>query len=259
MSRIAETFARTKAAGRTVFVGYIMAYDPTLEVSKQFLLSMPQHGVDVIELGMPFSDPSADGISIQLAAGRALQQGANIAGILAMVKEFRQIDTTTPIILMGYYNPVYHYGVHSFILDAVHAGVDGVILVDLPPEEEAEFQLPAAQAGLAMIKLTAPTTDAARAKIVCQHASGFVYHIAVAGVTGGKSADTIQLQAGVQTIRTATHLPIVVGFGIRSPQQAKDIAQYADGIVIGSALVDYAAKNDLKGFCEFLDSVSAVL
>ena len=209
----------------------------------EIVLGLPAAGADIIELGMPFSDPMADGPAIQAASLRALKSGATLAGTLALVGEFRKTDDETPIILMGYFNPIYTFGVERFLDQAKSAGVDGLIVVDLPPEEEAELCRPAAEAGLDFIYLTAPTTDDARMEKVLKGASGFVYYVSITGITGTRSAAQSDIEAAVGRLRRHTRLPIAVGFGIKTPEQAAEVARVADAAVVGSALVDLVADN----------------
>lgn len=236
--RFARCFEQLKQEKRAALVTYTMAYDPNYEHSLEILCGLPEAGADIIELGMPFSDPVAEGPPIQRAALRALRSGGTTAKTLDMVRSFRGRNDSTPIVLMGYYNPVYHYGLEAFVADAVDAGVDGVILVDLPPEEEQEFTDIAKPAGLSLIKLTTPTTDAVRAPKILHNASGFVYYVSVAGVTGTKSAAAADIGQAVEGLRAHTDLPICVGFGIRTPDQAEKVAKLADGVVVGSAFAD---------------------
>ncbi len=243
MSRIDATFSACKQANRAALVTYIMAHDPDANTTKAVLPALVDAGADIIELGMPFSDPSADGPTIQAAAGRALATGGSVANTLDIVREFRASNDTTPIILMGYYNPVLHYGIETFVRNAVAAGVDGVILVDLTPEEEAEFVDVSEPTGLAHIKLTAPTTTVERAKTVLKRASGFVYYISVAGITGGKSAQTADIEVKLNELREVTNLPIAVGFGIKTPEQAASVGAVSDAIVVGSSIVQLVADN----------------
>jgi len=233
--RIEKIFAKTKAEGRAALLTYIMAYDPDLTSSMEVLRGLPEAGADIIELGLAFTDPMADGPIIQEAANRALAAGSTTKKVLAMVKEFRKDNSDTPIILMGYYNPIYHYGLEAFTSDAKEAGIDGVIIVDLTPEEEKEFTDIATD--LSLIKLTAPTTDQDRAKVVLKNSSGFVYYISVAGVTGTKHAEIGDIESHVKELRKSTDLPIAVGFGIKTPEQVAEVAKIADGVVVGSALV----------------------
>jgi tryptophan synthase alpha chain len=236
-----------------------MGYDPTREASMEMLKALPAAGADIIELGISFSDPMADGITIQQAAMRAFEAGASLKGVLAMVQEFRQVNITTPLILMGYYNPIYRYGIAAFVQDAVFAGADGVIIVDLPPEEEEEFTEIAAPAGLALIKLTSPTTDAARAKVVLKHASGFVYYISVAGVTGTKSSATSDVAKQVAVLKQVTDLPIAVGFGISTPEHAKSLAPVAEGVVVGSAIVKLVGAGKQEEALQLVRDIKAAI
>jgi tryptophan synthase alpha chain len=237
-TRIDTRFAALKKQGRAAFVTFLMAGDPDLATSLAIIKALPKAGADIIEIGMPFTDPMADGPAIQAAGLRALQAGTTLKKTLAMVKAFRAEDTTTPLVLMGYYNPIYIYGVDQFLVDAKSAGVDGLIIVDLPPEEDTELCLPAMQAGLNFIRLATPTTDDKRLPAVLENTSGFVYYVSITGITGAGSADSEVVGEAVARIKRHTRLPVCVGFGIRTPQAAHDIAQHADGAVVGSALVD---------------------
>ena len=239
--RIRRRFARLKDEGRAGLVTFITCGDPDLETSARLLAGLPKAGADLIELGMPFSDPMADGPSIQAAGYRALNAGTTLRRVLKLAAEFRAQDTDTPLILMGYFNPIYRYGVDRFAVDAVAAGVDGVIVVDLPPEVDAELRTPAHAAGLEVIRLAAPTTDAMRLPRVLEGAGGFLYYVAVAGVTGTKRARIEDIAAAVERLRRSTDLPIAVGFGIRDPAAAADVARHADAAVVGSAIVDHIA------------------
>jgi len=241
--RIARRFDKLKAENRGGLITFLTAGDPDGETSSALLKGLPAAGADLIELGMPFSDPMADGPSIQAAGLRALNAGMTLKKVLAQVRGFRKDDSDTPLILMGYYNPIYVYGVESFITDALAAGVDGVIIVDLPPEEDAELCLPALQAGLPFIRLATPTTDDDRLPTVLAHTSGFVYYVSIAGITGTKSAQGADIGAAIARLRRHTDLPIAVGFGIKTPDQAAEIAGLADAAVVGSALVDRIAAN----------------
>ena len=218
-----------------------MGYDPDLATSSALLAALPAAGADMIEIGMPFSDPMADGAVIQAAGIRALAAGATLKGIIELVRDFRKKDAKTPIILMGYFNPVYRYGEEKFCKDAVEAGVDGVILVDLPPEEEAEIRPFLTATGLNLIRLIAPTSDDNRLPMLAKSASGFVYYISVAGITGAKSADPVELSEKLAHIREVTSLPIAVGFGIKTRAQVEEVAKISDAVVVGSALVDIIA------------------
>ncbi|MCJ9428321.1 tryptophan synthase subunit alpha [Kordiimonas marina] len=241
MSRLEATFAALKAEGRSAFVTFITAGDPDHASSLEILKGLPDAGADIIELGMPFTDPAADGPAIDLAAHRALHAGANMKQTLSMVRDFRAGNAGTPIVLMGYFNPVYAYGIDRFVTDAADAGVDGLIIVDLPPEEDEELRLPANKAGIDVIRLATPTSDDARLTTILDGASGFVYYVAVAGVTGGKSATTEDIKAAVDRIKAQTDLPVAVGFGIRTPEQAGSVASVADAAVVGSAIVQTIA------------------
>jgi tryptophan synthase alpha chain len=237
MTRIDDTFARLKAEGRKAFVAYIMAGDPDRDTSMAVMAGLPAAGVDIIELGMPFTDPMADGPTIQLAGQRALEGGQTLAVTLAMAAEFRKTDRTTPIVMMGYYNPIYSRGVDRFLADAHAAGIDGLIVVDLPPEEDAELCLPAQAAGLNFIRLATPTTDAKRLPKVLTNTSGFVYYVSITGITGAGAAQAGDVAPEVARIKAATDLPVIVGFGITTPDSARAIAGVADGCVVGSAIV----------------------
>lgn len=237
MTRIDDKFATLRAEGRKAFVAYIMAGDPDLATSLDLMKGLPAAGVDVIELGMPFTDPMADGPTIQLAGQRALEGGQTLQKTLDMVAEFRKSDKTTPIVMMGYYNPIYSRGVDRFLTDAKAAGVDGLIVVDLPPEEDAELCIPARDAGLNFIRLATPTTDDKRLPKVLQNTSGFVYYVSITGITGAAAAQSTDVAPEVARIKSQTDLPVIVGFGIRSPETARAIASVADGAVVGSAIV----------------------
>ena len=237
MTRIDATFQRLKAEGKKAFVSYIMAGDPDAETSFAVMKGLPEAGVDIIELGMPFTDPMADGPTIQLAGQRALEAGQTLERTLQMVRDFRKGDDTTPIVMMGYYNPIYSRGVERFLADAKAAGIDGLIVVDLPPEEDSELCLPATAAGLNFIRLATPTTDAKRLPTVLQNTSGFVYYVSITGITGAAAAQAADVAPEVARIKASTDLPVIVGFGIRTPETAKAIAGVADGCVVGSAIV----------------------
>ena len=237
MTRIDDRFAELKAKGRKAFVAYIMAGDPDFDTSLAVMQGLPGAGVDVIELGMPFTDPMADGPTIQLAGQRALDGGQTLAKTLDMVRTFRKTDQTTPIVMMGYYNPIYSRGVDRFLVEAKEAGIDGLIVVDLPPEEDEELCIPAQKAGLNFIRLATPTTDAKRLPKVLQNTSGFVYYVSITGITGAAAAQAAEVAPEVARIKAATDLPVIVGFGISTPDSAKAIASIADGCVVGSAIV----------------------
>jgi tryptophan synthase alpha chain len=244
MSRIDARFARLKAEGKSAFVSFIMAGDPNFDTCMEIVHGLPAAGVDVIELGMPFTDPMADGPSIQLAGQRALGAGQTMARTLEMVRSFREGDAETPVILMGYYNPIYSMGVDAFLTAAKDAGVDGLIVVDLPPEEDDELCIPAAAAGLHFIRLATPTTDDKRLPKVLQNTSGFVYYVSITGITGAAAAQSVTVAPEVARIKAATNLPVCVGFGIRTPSSAADIARVADGVVVGTAIVDRIGKGE---------------
>lgn len=237
-SRLEQCFAALKQQDRPALVSYLTAGDPDPETSHRLIHGLPAAGVDIIELGMPFSDPMADGPAIQKAALRALNNGQTQAKTLEMVRRFREDNTTTPIVLMGYYNPIFCYGVERFLADAAKAGIDGLIVVDLPPEHDEELCQPAARHGIDFIRLATPTTDAKRLPRVLGNASGFIYYVSVAGVTGGNAPTPERLENAVGELRARTDLPIAVGFGIRTAEQAAIIGRYSDGVVVGSALVD---------------------
>jgi tryptophan synthase alpha chain len=237
-TRIEQRFAALKNDGRAALMTFTMAGDPDYETSVAVLKALPKAGADVIELGMPFTDPMADGPAIQAAGLRALKAGQTMIKTLAAVREFRGGDDATPIVLMGYYNPIYVYGVARFLADAKAAGVDGLIVVDLPPEEDVELCLPALQAGLNFIRLATPTTDDKRLPAVLTNTSGFVYYVSITGITGSAAPDPGKVAAAVARIKRHTKLPVCVGFGVRAADQARAIAANADGVVVGSALVE---------------------
>lgn len=237
-TRIDRRFAALAREGRAGLVTFITAGDPDPATSSRILAGLPEAGADVIELGVPFTDPMADGPAIQAASQRALAAGASVKRTLAMVRDFRGRDDATPIVLMGYCNPLLAYGVERFLADAKDAGVDGLIIVDLPPEEDDEVCLPAKAAGLDFIRLATPTTDARRLPAVLANTSGFVYYVSIAGVTGAAAPKPADVEAAVRRLKAATDLPIAVGFGIRNGEQAAPIARFADAVVVGSALVD---------------------
>jgi tryptophan synthase alpha chain len=237
-TRIDRRFAALKAQGRAAMVTFTMAGDPDYDTSLAIAKALPQAGADVIELGMPFTDPMADGPAVQAAGVRALAAGQTMRKTLALVRAFRATDDATPIVLMGYYNPIYVYGVEKFLADAKAAGVDGLIVVDLPPEEDAELCVPALRAGLNFIRLATPTTDDKRLPAVLANTSGFVYYVSVAGITGAAAADPKRVTEAVARIKRHTSLPVAVGFGVRSAETAAAIARGADAVVVGSALVD---------------------
>jgi tryptophan synthase alpha chain len=248
VTRIEQRFAALKQEGRAGLITYLTCGDPDAESFARILAGLPQAGADLIEVGMPFSDPMADGPAIQAAGLRALKAGMTLPKVLAIVRAFRAADKATPIVLMGYYNPIYHYGVAKFLADATAAGVDGLIVVDLPPEHDEELCLPAKQAGLDFVRLATPTTDDKRLPHVLKNTQGFLYYVAVAGVTGTKSAAGDAITAAVTRLKKHTALPVAVGFGIRTPAQAAAVAKVADAAVVGSALVErVAASLDASG------------
>ncbi|HEY3891131.1 MAG TPA: tryptophan synthase subunit alpha [Bradyrhizobium sp.] len=237
-TRINARFAELQRQGRSAFVTFLMAGDPDPATSLAIIKALPSAGADIIEIGMPFTDPMADGPSIQAAGLRALKAGMTLKKTLELVRGFRASDNATPLVLMGYYNPIYIYGVDRFLVDAKSAGVDGLIIVDLPPEEDTELCLPAMQAGLNFIRLATPTTDDRRLPAVLANTSGFVYYVSITGITGSAGADSSAVGEAVARIKRHTHLPVCAGFGIRTPQAARAIAEHADGAVVGTALVD---------------------
>jgi len=239
--RLDTCFAKLKAEGRAAFVAYVMAGDPNPETAFEILSGLPAAGADIIELGMPFSDPMAEGPTIQRAAQRSLAQGFNVPRTLEVVRRFRQADTVTPIVLMGYLNPILSRGYARFAVEAAEAGVDGLIVVDCPPEEADPLADPLEAAGVSLIRLATPTTDDRRLPTVLRRTSGFVYYVSVAGVTGVKEADAEAVRPAVERVRAASGLPVAVGFGIKTPERAAAVARIADAVVVGSALVDEIA------------------
>ena len=252
MTRIDDKFAALKAQGRRALATYIMAGDPNYEDGLKIMQNLPKSGADIIELGMPFSDPMADGPTIQIAGQRALKNGQTLAKTLQLIRDFRKTDNVTPILMMGYYNPIYVYGVDRFVKDAKEAGLDGLLIVDLPPEMDSELCLPALNAGLNFIRLATPTTDAKRLPTVLKNTSGFVYYVSMTGITGQALPQIDQIGEAVARIKQHTDLPVVVGFGIKTADQVAHIAKIADGVVVGSAIVNIVAQNldengNLKG------------
>jgi tryptophan synthase alpha chain len=238
-TRIARRFAELREQRRAGLITFVTAGDPDAATSAEILRGLPQAGADLIEIGMPFTDPMADGPSIQAASLRALAAGIKLAGVLELVRGFRREDETTPVILMGYYNPIYSYGNERFLADAKAAGVDGLIVVDLPPEEDDELCLPAVAAGLDFIRLATPTTDDARLPKVLENTSGFIYYVSITGITGAAAPMVDLVGRAVARLKRHTDLPVAVGFGIREPAQAAEVARVADAAVVGSALVDH--------------------
>jgi tryptophan synthase alpha chain len=258
-SRIDRRFAALKKEGRAALVTFTTAGDPDYETAKTIMLGLPAAGADIIELGMPFSDPMADGPAIQAAGLRALKAGQTMQKTLQLVRDFRAVDRDTPIVLMGYVNPIYVYPIDAFLDDALAAGVDGLIVVDAPPEMDDEICVPAIKRGLNFIRLAAPTTDAKRLPAVLTNTSGFVYYVSVAGITGAAAPDPREVHTQVARIKKSTELPVCVGFGIRTPEQAKAIAAGADGVVVGSALVTTIEKTLDKSGKATKQTATAVL
>ncbi len=243
MSRIAQRFADLQRAGRAAFMPFVTAGDPDFDTSLRILEKLPEVGADLIELGVPFSDPMADGPSVQASSLRALDAGMTVPKVLELVRRFRKADQKTPIVLMGYYNPIHAYGTARFAKDAAEAGVDGLITVDLPPEEDEVLRVPAKAQGLDIVRLATPTTNDKRLPTVLEGAGGFLYYVSIAGVTGTKSFSESDVRAAVARLKEAGSPPVAVGFGIKTPEQAGAIARFADGAVVGSAIVDLVAKN----------------
>ncbi|SHI87802.1 tryptophan synthase subunit alpha [Wenxinia saemankumensis] len=256
MTRIDRRFEKLRSEGRKAFVSYVMAGDPDYATSRDIVLGLPGAGVDVIELGLPFTDPMADGSTIQLAGQRALGSGQTLEKTLQIVRELRATDDETPVVMMGYYNPIYSRGVERFLAEAKEAGIDGLIVVDLPPEEDDELCIPAQKAGLNFIRLATPTTDDRRLPVVLQNTSGFVYYVSITGITGAAEAQADLVAPEVARIKAQTDLPVIVGFGIRTPETAEAIARIADGSVVGSAIVSEIAKG--RPVAEVLDYVRAL-
>jgi len=256
MTRIDAKFAELAKAGKKAFVTYVMAGDPSFETSLEIVCGLPKAGVDIIELGLPFTDPMADGETIQLAGQRALEQGMTLDRTLELARRFRETDNITPIVMMGYYNPIYSRGVDKFLQDAKEAGIDGLIVVDLPPEEDSELCIPAQKADLNFIRLATPTTDDARLPRVLQNTSGFVYYVSINGITGSAEAQAADVGPEVARIKAKTDLPVIVGFGIKTPERAETIASVADGAVVGSAIVSQIGAG--KSVSEVLDFVKTL-
>jgi len=259
-TRIESAFARARSEDRGVLGVFVTAGDPDAATSQGILDALVDSGVDIVELGMPFSDPMADGPAIQAASLRALKGGMTLSGTLDMARGFRDRHPDTPLVLMGYYNPIYIYGVDAFLKDAVAAGVDGLIIVDLPPEEDDELCFPAKEAGLDFIRLVTPTSDAERLPVVLGTASGFVYYVSITGITGTRSAAGASISAAYERISSVTELPVVTGFGIRTPEQAGEAASLSDGAIVGSAVVDIIADNlneDGSGSPEIVSKIAA--
>ena len=245
LTRIEKRFKDLKKNGQAALVVFITAGDPDLKTSREILLGLAKAGADIIELGMPFSDPMADGPPIQASSLRALKSGQNMKKTLQLVKDFRKVDLETPLVLMGYYNPIYVYGNEKFLRDASQAGVDGLIVVDVPPEADEELCIPALSNNLNFIRLATPTTDDLRLKTILKHSSGFLYYVSIAGITGSSAPVLTDVSKHISRIKALTDLPVVVGFGIKTPSQASEFAKIADGVVVGSAVV--------TSICESLD------
>ena len=269
MNRIKKTFDKLNKDNKKALGIFVTAGDPNFESSLKLITKLPDHGADFIEIGMPFSDPMADGPSIQLSSQRALKSGMNLNKCLTLIKIFREKNSHTPIILMGYYNPIYKFGKEKFIKNCIELGVDALIIVDLPPEEDDEFYFEAEKNNLSIIRLVTPTTDEERLKKILLNATGFVYYVSITGITGTKTPDIENVQENIKKIKKITDLPIVIGFGIRSPTQASSMSEVSDGIVIGSAVVDLIKKNldndgdsnggDLKRCLDFTKEISIAL
>jgi tryptophan synthase alpha chain len=268
-SRLQTRFAACASAKRAALVTYFMAGDPDRATSRAILKALPEAGSDVIEYGMPFSDPMADGQAIQWAGMRALQAGQTLRMCLEDIADFRKSDSTTPVVLMGYFNPIYIYGVEAFLKDALEAGIDGLIVVDLPPEEDAELCLPAMKAGINFIRLATPTTDDKRLPKVLSNTSGFVYYVSINGITGSATPDFSQVSHAVKRIKAHTDLPVAVGFGVKTPEHARAIAKGADGVVVGSAIVEvlrnsldedgHSTAKTVPAVAEFVRSISSAV
>jgi len=256
MSRIKNTFDKLD---RPALITFITAGDPDAKTSLETLKSLPESGADIIELGMPFTDPVADGPVIQEANNRALAAGANMKATLAMVRSFREDNDTTPIVLMGYANPLYAYGLEAFTKDAAAAGIDGLIIVDLPPEESAELQTLANKQGIDFIRLLTPTSDKKRLPLLLEGASGFLYYVSITGVTGAAKADLSEVAEHVRTIKTHTDLPVAVGFGIKTPEDVKAFAGFADAVVVGSAIIQSIVNDGSKGVKTLVSNLSGAL
>jgi len=252
MNRIEATFKDLKQQNRPALITYIMAYDPDLATSQEILNGLPEAGADIVELGMPFSDPMADGPTIEEAGIRALKAGAKVSGIVEMVRSFRKNNNETPIVLMGYYNPIQNYGLERFAKEAGNAGVDGLLIVDLPPEEDEELYNITKANGINLIKLASPTSNDERLKLISKKASGFLYYVAVAGVTGAKSASYDSIGDAVFRIKKHTDIPVAVGFGIKTAEDVKAVGKHADAVVVGSALVNKIAESGSKKALEFV-------
>lgn len=264
-NRLDTRFAELRSNNQAGFISFTVAGDPDLETSLELLKALPDAGVDVIELGMPFTDPMADGTAIQAADLRALAGGMTLTKTLGMVREFRKINFKTPLVLMGYYNPIYSYGADKFAADAAAAGVDGLIIVDLPPEEDEEFRLPAQKAGMHIIRLTTPTTNDKRLPAVLSNSGGFLYYVSITGITGAATASEQHVQQAVARLKQHSNLPVAVGFGIKDAAAAQTVARHADAVVVGSAIVQKVESNIsnkqelVKNVCAYVESLSAAV
>ena len=256
MSRIQTTFDALRANHKKALITFIMGGDPSLEHSQNILNALPEAGADLIEIGMPFTDPMADGPSIQAAGLRALEHDTNIADIFTLVKNFRETNKNTPIILMGYFNPIFQYGCDEFVTDAVQSGIDGLIIVDLPPEEDSELRAAFDTYDLALIRLATPTTDAQRLPKVVEGTKGFVYYVSMTGITGASFAQAKSVKEQVSAVRAASNLPVVVGFGVKTPERAREVAQDADGVVVGTAIVKSMHDQGLDDTLAFIRSLA---
>ena len=257
VKRIAKTFEDLKNTNQKAFISFIMAGDPNLDKTYDLMVAFPKYGVDIIELGIPFTDPMADGPSIQRAGNRSLQMGTTLKNILELVKKFRKVNNETPVILMGYYNPIYSFGVENFLKKAKSSGVDGLIIVDLPPEEDRELCIPAKKNGIDFIRLSTPTSNESRLPRILDNSSGFVYHVSITGTTGAGRVNANKLDPEINRIRKLTNLPICVGFGIKNPEDAAAVSGMADGVVVGSAIIEkIETKEPDSSILEFIKSLS---